>query len=348
MHVNQSVRSPFSCAACNRIHDVYTIPASFTISIYLIAELLVDEAMSLEHIGGVYGGNIKPCPFLCLVLKMLQIQPTKDIIIEFIKNPDYKYVRILGAIYLRIIGTAAECYKYLEPLYNDYRKIKYKNRQGKFELTYVDEFIDKLLREDRVCDVILPRIQKRHVLEETEQLEPRVSALDEDLEANIEESDAEEEKEKPSNTHHSKSPSPPSSPSHRRYSRSPSHSPPSHRKRKKSHSRSRSRSPSRRRHDRHRDRSSSSSPHRHRKRSRSGDRSDKRERRKGKERGEKSKSKKDKKHSKDSESKEDKEKKKSKKTKKSDKKADKVTEEEEEIRQANELRAKLGIKPLRV
>lgn len=28
-----------------------------------------------------------------------------------------------------------------------------------FELTHIDEFIDELLREDRVCDVILPRIQ---------------------------------------------------------------------------------------------------------------------------------------------------------------------------------------------
>ena len=28
-----------------------------------------------------------------------------------------------------------------------------------FELLHVDEFIDEILREDRVCDVILPRIQ---------------------------------------------------------------------------------------------------------------------------------------------------------------------------------------------
>ena len=54
------------------------------------AELLVDKAMDLDHVGGVFGGNIKPTPFLCLILKMLQIQPSKDIIIEFIKNPDYK------------------------------------------------------------------------------------------------------------------------------------------------------------------------------------------------------------------------------------------------------------------
>ncbi|CAJ0937817.1 unnamed protein product [Ranitomeya imitator] len=125
----------------------------------LTAELVVDKAMELKYIGGVYGGNIKPTPFLCLALKMLQIQPEKDIIVEFIKNEDFKYVRALGALYMRLTGTASDCYKYLEPLYNDYRKIKTQNRNGEFELMHVDEFIDELLHSERLCDVILPRLQ---------------------------------------------------------------------------------------------------------------------------------------------------------------------------------------------
>ncbi|CAB4019910.1 Pre-mRNA-splicing factor 38A [Paramuricea clavata] len=125
----------------------------------LSAELLVDKAMGLEYIGGTFGGNIKPTPFLCLVLKMLQIQPEKEIVVEFIKNDDYKYVRALGAIYMRLVGTSLDVYNYLEPLLNDYRKLKVQNKMEVFELTHIDEFIDELLREDRVCDVILPRIQ---------------------------------------------------------------------------------------------------------------------------------------------------------------------------------------------
>lgn len=46
--------------------------------------------MELRYIGGIFGENVKPTPFLCLILKMLQIQPEKDIIIEFIKNVDFK------------------------------------------------------------------------------------------------------------------------------------------------------------------------------------------------------------------------------------------------------------------
>lgn len=64
------------------ISGVHTVSSS--------AELVVDKAMELKYVGGVYGGNIKPTPFLCLTLKMLQIQPEKDIIVEFIKNEDFK------------------------------------------------------------------------------------------------------------------------------------------------------------------------------------------------------------------------------------------------------------------
>nr|VZI47470.1 unnamed protein product [Spirometra erinaceieuropaei] len=102
---------------------------------------------------------------------MLQIQPDKDIVIEFIKQEDYKYARAIGAFYLRLVGESAEIYKYLETLYNDFRKIKKQDNSGKFSLIHMDEFIDSLLTEER-----------RSVLEEANVLESRQSLLDEDLE----------------------------------------------------------------------------------------------------------------------------------------------------------------------
>ena len=162
----------------------------------LTAELLVDKAMELKSIGGTYGGNVKPAPFLCLVLKMLQIQPEKDIIIEFIKNEDFKYVRALGAIYMRLTGNSLDVYKYLEPLYIDYRKMKRMNKNAKYELIHMDEFIDELLHSDRVCDIALPRIQKRQVLEELNELEVRKNLLEiDDVETSSEEEDEDEEEE---------------------------------------------------------------------------------------------------------------------------------------------------------
>jgi pre-mRNA-splicing factor 38A len=84
----------------------------------------------LDGVGGAYGGSLKPTKFICLVLKMLQLQPEKDIVIEFIKNWDYKYVRLLGAFYLRLIGSPVDIHEYLEPLYNDFRKVRVRQRDG--------------------------------------------------------------------------------------------------------------------------------------------------------------------------------------------------------------------------
>jgi len=156
----------------------------------LTAETLVDKAVELEYVGGTYGGSRKPAPFICLILKMLQLQPELEIVYEFIKNKDYKYVTALGCFYLRLIGKAEDIYFYLEPLYNDYRKLRYRETDGKYRLIHVDEFIDELLLKEAVCDTILPHISKRQVLEESGALKPRHSVLedlDEDDETLLEE-----------------------------------------------------------------------------------------------------------------------------------------------------------------
>uniref|UniRef100_A0A8R1IGW3 Pre-mRNA-splicing factor 38 n=1 Tax=Caenorhabditis japonica TaxID=281687 RepID=A0A8R1IGW3_CAEJA len=162
----------------------------------LTAELVVDKGMDLRYIGGIYAGNIKPTPFLCLALKMLQIQPDKDIVLEFIQQEEFKYIRALGAMYLRLTFESTEIYKYLEPLYNDFRKLRFMNKMGRFEAIYMDDFIDNLLREDRYCDIQLPRLQKRWALEEVDALPQYKSLLDGDLVAMSDSEDEEEEEEK--------------------------------------------------------------------------------------------------------------------------------------------------------
>lgn len=144
----------------------------------LVLEKAVDH---LRYVGGVYGEHIKPSPFLCLALKLLQIQPQKEIIYLYIEQTDFKYLRALGAFYLRLVGSPVEIYKKLEPLLADYRKIRTVDKMRKFNLTHMDELIDSLLREERVFDVILPRMTKRIALERKGDLEPYKSELDEHL-----------------------------------------------------------------------------------------------------------------------------------------------------------------------
>lgn len=53
------------------------------------AATLMDKAVNIEYIGGLYAGQ-HPTEFLCLTLKLLQLQPEKEIIHEMIKQEDFK------------------------------------------------------------------------------------------------------------------------------------------------------------------------------------------------------------------------------------------------------------------
>ena len=143
----------------------------------LSASDVATKATSLKALGGPYGGNNKPTRFLCLCLKMLQIQPEEGIVEEFLQNEDFKYLRALGAFYLRLTGRPAEIYELIEPLYNDFRKLRFRESTG-WKITYMDELADELLTSDRYCGIALPHLPKRDVLVTAGYLDgPRRSAL---------------------------------------------------------------------------------------------------------------------------------------------------------------------------
>ena len=69
-----------------------------------------------------------------------------------------------GAFYLRLVGRPLEVYQYLEPLYNDYRKLRLRESDGSFALTHMDEVVDQLLNNEYLFDIALPRIPNRSEL----------------------------------------------------------------------------------------------------------------------------------------------------------------------------------------
>ncbi|KAJ3134236.1 hypothetical protein HK100_003748 [Physocladia obscura] len=150
------------------------------------------EAIDLKYVGGQFGMQ-RPTEFLCLTLRLLQLQPEKSIIAVYLQNEDHKYLTALAAFYLRLTFKSVDVYKYLEPLLLDKRKLRMRDAQGNYYLSYMDEFADNLLRQDRVCEIILPRITKRSVLVEAKDLDERVSPLEEDLDLMIEEEEQAEE-----------------------------------------------------------------------------------------------------------------------------------------------------------
>lgn len=55
----------------------------------------------------------------------------------------FRYARALGAFYLRLVGDSVEIYKYLETLYNDFRRLKFQDKMGSrlhFSKSYGENF----------------------------------------------------------------------------------------------------------------------------------------------------------------------------------------------------------------
>lgn len=52
---------------------------------------LIDNALALTQIGGTYA-NTRPCEFICLALKLLQLQPEREIILEYLRAEEFKCV----------------------------------------------------------------------------------------------------------------------------------------------------------------------------------------------------------------------------------------------------------------
>lgn len=155
----------------------------------LTAATLCDRALELKVLGGQYG-NQKVTPFICLVFKLIQLQPEEEIIMEYLTQKDFKYLTAIAAFYIRLFYKSEDVYKYLEPLLNDYRKLRIRTINGA-RLTFMDEFVDSLLTERRVCDIALPILTKRVVLEDMDVLEPRTSELQSEFEEELEDEEDE-------------------------------------------------------------------------------------------------------------------------------------------------------------
>ncbi|OAF99206.1 PRP38-domain-containing protein, partial [Paraphaeosphaeria sporulosa] len=176
--------------------------------------MICDRAVSLTHVGGSV--NNRPTPFICILLKLLSLVPSEEIILEMLnyeeegdegeepgsadpeqelqngdtndiekekagKKGSFKYLRALAAFYVRLTMEPVQVYKTLEPLLLDRRKLKYRKQAG-FTLTYIDEFVDNLLTQPRLCGTSLPALPPRSVLEDLDLLDPRESPLADEVE----------------------------------------------------------------------------------------------------------------------------------------------------------------------
>ena len=145
------------------------------------ADVLEKAAKSLTCVGGTMGANQKPTKFLCLILKLLQLQPDQELIQEeFIQQEHFKYVRALGAFYLRLTGRPADIYSTLEPLYKDFSKLRLRDT-SEWKLIYMDQVVHDLLTQSSFVGITLPRLPARITLQQEGYIDdgPRKTALQE-------------------------------------------------------------------------------------------------------------------------------------------------------------------------
>ena len=146
----------------------------------LTSETIIDKILELKYIGGMNHSSNQPTDFICLFIKLLQLNPSEEIIDEYLSDPDLKYLRALTALFIRFAYPPSKIYTKLEKLYCDYKKLVILKSKG-YAIIHMDEYIDSLLNEEHIFEISLPKIPKRSVLEENGELSPYVSVLENEL-----------------------------------------------------------------------------------------------------------------------------------------------------------------------
>ena len=146
----------------------------------LTSETIIDKILELKYIGGMNHSSNQPTDFICLFIKLLQLNPSEEIIDEYLSDPDLKYLRALTALFIRFAYPPYKIYTKLEKLYCDYKKLVILKSKG-YAIIHMDEYIDQLLNDEHIFEISLPKIPKRSVLEENGELSPYVSVLENEL-----------------------------------------------------------------------------------------------------------------------------------------------------------------------
>jgi pre-mRNA-splicing factor 38A len=161
----------------------------------LTAETILDRAKDIDAIGTTYGGFSRPTHFLCLLLKLLQIQPDISILKAYLdysaggasneirtQKQDLRYMRALAAAYVRLMCSPETVYVLLEPLLSDYRTLYLLTPSKGFEHLSMDELVEKLLNSnpESAFDLVFPFLPKRSHLEERRKLREYRRVLDEE------------------------------------------------------------------------------------------------------------------------------------------------------------------------
>lgn len=104
--------------------------------------MLLDRMVELTCVGGIDTAG-KPFPFVCLLVKLIQLFPEREVIEFMIHQQEFKYMKVLALVYCRLVYRDREL---LAAELSDYRKIIV--YEHGWSSSTVDSIVDVLLTED--------------------------------------------------------------------------------------------------------------------------------------------------------------------------------------------------------
>ncbi len=139
---------------------------------FLEQDTVVKRMLELQYVGGTFGAYGEPSPFVCILLKMLQVQPPLELVInKLLAQGAHKYVRAVAAFYVRMVASPVTIYTTLEPLRSDNRPLRLRDGSG-WAMVHMDDVIHALLNDRHLYDVDFPHLPPRHVVEGRGDLSP--------------------------------------------------------------------------------------------------------------------------------------------------------------------------------
>ncbi|RKP32828.1 PRP38-domain-containing protein [Metschnikowia bicuspidata] len=136
----------------------------------------------VDYIGGTDSNN-RPSPFLCCLVRLLEIEPSPEVIELYLTQNGYnefKYLTALALLYSRMV-TGKDFFNMFDRFITDYRKLRFMLKQFQlvngvpvhYLIKYMDEWVDDLIEQERVVDIKIPYLAPRSSFVERGEVSPR-------------------------------------------------------------------------------------------------------------------------------------------------------------------------------
>lgn len=153
--------------------------------LYLTNELTIVPVIvnQVHYIGGTNSIG-RPSPFLCCLLRMLELEPESAIIALYLRQNGYnefKYLTALTLLYCRMVTTPKMVFEMFDEYISDYRRLRLRMKVPEFvndlpihyKVIHMDEWMDSLVENERVVDLAIPYLPPRQLLVQKGEVEAR-------------------------------------------------------------------------------------------------------------------------------------------------------------------------------